>query len=154
MFCCEYCETFKNTFFLQNTSGGCFCNVQVIVLRNLAQADQNKIVYVIFLQNHCCALRANIAQVIFLCNVVSDVFGQHWVYDFPLQKQSSGGVLFLKGVLKSLTKFTEKHLCQSVFLNKVAGLRHVTFLKKRLWHRYFLVNLAKFLRTPFFTEHV
>ena len=59
-----------------------------------------------------------------------------------------------KGVLKSFTKFTEKHLCQSVFLNKVAGLRPLTFLKKRLWHRYFLVNFAKFLRAPFFTEHV
>ena len=55
---------------------------------------------------------------------------------------------------KSFTKFTEKHLCQSVFLNKVAGLRPLTFLKKRLWHRYFLVNFAKFLRAPFFTEHV
>ena len=27
------------------------------------------------------------------------------------------------------------------------------FIKKRLWHRCFLVNFAKFLRTPFFTEH-
>ena len=43
----------------------------------LAQADQDKTVWVIFLQNHCCILRANIAQVIFLCNVVSDRFGQH-----------------------------------------------------------------------------
>ena len=28
-----------------------------------------------------------------------------------------------KGVLKDFTKFTEKHLCQSLFLNKVTGLR-------------------------------
>ena len=27
-------------------------------------------------------------------------------------------------------------------------------LKKRLWHRFFPVNYAKFLRTPFFTEHL
>ena len=33
--------------------------------------------------------------------------------------------------------------------NKVAGLRPVTLLKKRLWHRCFPVNFAKFLRTPF-----
>ena len=39
----------------------------------LAQANQDKIVYVIFLQNHCCTLRANITQVISLYNVVSDV---------------------------------------------------------------------------------
>ena len=58
-----------------------------------------------------------------------------------------------KGVLKDFTKFTEKHLCQSLFLSKVAGLRPVTLLKKRLWHRYFPANFAKFLKTPFFTEH-
>ena len=28
-----------------------------------------------------------------------------------------------KDVLRNLTKFTEKHLCQSLFFNKVAGLR-------------------------------
>ena len=32
-------------------------------------------------------------------------------------------------------------------------LRPVTLLKKRLWHRCFPVNFAKFLRTPFLTEH-
>ena len=29
------------------------------------------------------------------------------------------------------------------------GLRPATLLKKRLWHRCFTVNFAKFLRTPF-----
>ena len=58
-----------------------------------------------------------------------------------------------KGVLRNFTKFTRKHLCQSLFFNKVAGLRHTTLVKKRLWHRYFPVNLVKFLRTSFFTEH-
>ena len=28
------------------------------------------------------------------------------------------------------------------------------FIKKRLWHRYFPVNFAKFLRTSLFTEHL
>ena len=37
---------------------------------------------------------------------------------------------------------------ESLF-NKVTGLRPVTLLKKRLWHRCFPVNFAKFLRTPF-----
>ena len=54
-----------------------------------------------------------------------------------------------KGVLRNLTKLTGKHLCQTLFFNKVAGLRPATLLKKRLWHRYFPVNFAKFLRTPF-----
>ena len=46
-------------------------------------------------------------------------------------------------VLKSLAKFTGKHLCQSLFL-----------LKKRHWHWCFPVNLAKFLRTPIFIERI
>ena len=47
MFSCEYCEIFKNTFFLRNTSGGCFCNVQVIVLCNLgpSRPKQNCVGY-------------------------------------------------------------------------------------------------------------
>ena len=45
-----------------------------------------------------------------------------------------------KGVLKHFAKFPRKHLCHSLFFNKVAGL---------LWHRGFPVNFVKFLRTPF-----
>ena len=59
-----------------------------------------------------------------------------------------------KGVLRSFLKLTRKHLCQGVFFNKVADLSPATLLKNRLWHRCFLVNFAKFLRTPFFTEHL
>ena len=54
-----------------------------------------------------------------------------------------------KSFLRNLAKFTGKLLCQSLFFNKVAGLRSATLLKKRLWQRCFLVNFAKFLRTPF-----
>ena len=54
-----------------------------------------------------------------------------------------------EGILRNFTKFTGKHLCQSLFLNKVAGLTPATLLKKRLWHRYFPVNFVKFLRTTF-----
>ena len=32
----------------------------------------------------------------------------------------------VKGVFKKFAKFTEKHLCQSLFLNKVEGLRAAT----------------------------
>ena len=54
-----------------------------------------------------------------------------------------------KCVLRNFAKFTGKHVCQSLFFNKNAGLRPATLLKKRLWHRYFPVNFAKFLRTSF-----
>ena len=45
-----------------------------------------------------------------------------------------------KGVLRNFTKFR--------------GLRPATLLKKRLCHRCFTVNFEKFLRTPFFFEHL
>ena len=59
-----------------------------------------------------------------------------------------------KGVLRNFTKFIEKHLCQSLFFNKVAGLRPATLLKKGLWHRCFPVNFVEFQRTPFCIEHL
>ena len=37
-----------------------------------------------------------------------------------------------KGVLRNVIKFTGKHLCQSLFFNKVAGLRPAALLKKTL----------------------
>ena len=54
-----------------------------------------------------------------------------------------------KGALTNFTKFTGKHLCQSLHFNKVIGLKTATLLKKKLWHRYFPVDFAKFLRTPY-----
>ena len=53
----------------------------------------------------------------------------------------------IKGVLRNLTKFTWKHLCQSLSFQR---LKLATLLKKRLWHRCFPVNFAKLLGTPFF----
>ena len=63
-------------------------------------------------------------------------------------------VLCKKGDPRNFAKFTGKHLYQSHFFNKVAGLRPTTLLKKRLWHRCFPVNFVKFVRTPCFTEHL
>ena len=45
-------------------------------------------------------------------------------------------MFYKKGILKKFVKSIEEHLC----------LRSATLLKKRLWHRCFPVNFAKFLR--------
>ena len=47
-------------------------------------------------------------------------------------------------VLRNFAKSTGKHLCQSLFFDKLAG-----FWKKNLRHRCFPMNFAKFLRLPF-----
>ena len=44
--------------------------------------------------------------------------------------------------------FTVKQLCWSLFLIKLEAFWFATLLKKRLRYRYFLVIIAKFLRTP------
>ena len=76
------------------------------------------------------------------------------VFLVSIKRSSLPEVFCRKGVLGNFAKFTGKHLCQSLFFNKVVGLRPETLSKKRLWHRCFPVNFAKFLRTPFFTEHL
>ena len=75
-----------------------------------------------------------------------------WYFDDG--RSSRPDVFCKKDVLRDFTKSTGKHLCQSLFFNKVAGLRPATLLKKRLWYRCFLVNFVKFLRTLFFSEHL
>ena len=58
-------------------------------------------------------------------------------------RSSRPEVFCKKDVLRHVAKFTGKHLCQSLFLNKVEG-RPATLLKKRLWHRCFLWILRNF----------
>ena len=54
-----------------------------------------------------------------------------------------------KCVFINFAKFTGKHLCWSLFFNKVADL-----LKKRLKHRSFPVNFAEVLKKTFLTKHL
>ena len=51
-----------------------------------------------------------------------------------------------KSVPRNFSKFTGKHLCQS--------LRPAILLKKRLWQRCFPVNFSKILRISFLTEQL
>ena len=73
---------------------------------------------------------------------------------YVLCRSSHPDVFCKKGVLRKFSKFTGKHLCQSLYLNKVACLRPATLFKKRLWHRCFPVSFGNSLRTPFLTEHL
>ena len=68
-------------------------------------------------------------------------------------RSSRPEVFCKKGLLRNFAKFTRKHLCHSLFFNKVAGLRPATLLKRDSGTG-FPVNFAKFLRTPFLTEYL
>ena len=52
---------------------------------------------------------------------------------------------YKKEVLRDFPMFTGQHVCWSLFLIK---LQAWNFIKKRLQHRCFPVNTAKFLRAP------
>ena len=54
------------------------------------------------------------------------------------------------GVLENFAKFTGKHLCESLFFNKVAALSPVTLLKKRLWPDLSLRILRNFQEHLFY----
>ena len=61
--------------------------------------------------------------------------------------------LLKKGVVTNFAKFKGKHLCQSLFLSKVAALRPVTLLKRYSDTCFFLCILRNlqehlFYRTP------
>ena len=58
-----------------------------------------------------------------------------------------------KGVLKNFAKCTGEQLYKSLFFNKFTDLRPATVLKRDC-RRYFPEIFAKFLRTPFFIEHL
>ena len=57
-----------------------------------------------------------------------------------------------KDVLRNFAKFTVKHLSQSLFFNKVAGLKlqfrrnQLSWVKNAALYWYFLVNYVKLLQ--------
>ena len=59
-------------------------------------------------------------------------------------------MLFKIGVFKNFARKTP--VLESLF-NNITGMKAWNFLKKRLQHKRFPVNITKFLRTAFFVEH-
>ena len=77
---------------------------------------------------------------------------------------------FVTEVLRKFAIFIGKHLCQGLFLIKIQACfiqkqsfvlifngfymkQTCNFIKKRLQHKCIPMNIAKFLKTPFFKEH-
>ena len=90
----------------------------------------------IFLCSACCPWHVNSLEILSVSMLLMKVRSRH--------QRCSARI----GVLINYTKFAWKHLRQSLFFNKVAGLRSATLLKKRLLHRWFPVSFVKFIRTP------
>ena len=68
---------------------------------------------------------------------------------FLIEFRSSRPEMFCrKGVLRNFAKFTENHLCRSLFFNK--DLRPATLLKKRLLAQVFSCEYCEISKNKFF----
>ena len=56
-----------------------------------------------------------------------------------------------KGILRNFAKFTEKHLCQSLFFNKVTGLN---FIKNETLAQVFSSEFGEISKNTFFAGHL
>ena len=70
-------------------------------------------------------------------------------------------ILFLHKIEADVQRCSVKKVFLKILQNSQENIRarifiliNTALLKKRLWHRCFLVNFAKFLRTAFFTEYL
>ena len=102
-------------------------------------------------------------------NIVIISFPNHWNHntqqienwlnvntvEFLYSRQLSVSEAFVrscsvKKVFLEISPNSQENICARVSF--WINLQTATLLKKRLWHRCFPVNFAKFLRTPFVTE--
>ena len=59
-----------------------------------------------------------------------------------------------KGVLRNYTKFTGRHLCQSLFFNKAGKRDSGSFVKKETLTQVFFSEFCEISKNTFFTEHL
>ena len=127
----KYCQVFQTSFFYRKLQGYCFCNLFPKKLKTWLKT-QTTILFNLF--------------------VKFDVYGETVLYYVNTSiKRNNRSQLFLKvGALKNFWKtHTETVLSESLF-NEVVSLQTGNFIKKRLQHRRFPLNIAKFLRKTFY----
>ena len=77
----------------------------------------------------------------------------HIIININIIKSSSClEVLCKKSVLKIFAKFKGKHQCRILLLNKFAGERLVSFIKKETLALVFSCELCEFFRAAFYIE--
>ena len=95
-------------------------------------------------------------QCIIILNVLMHLIFQIFLWINQL-KISRHRCSIKKVVLKNFAKFTRKHLYQSLFCNKVAGLQlpqTYNFIKKGTLAQMFSCEFCEIFKNTFFTEHL
>ena len=73
----------------------------------------------------------------------------------PIRRTSHHSCSIKKPALGNFAKFIGKHLCQSLFFNKVADLSPATlFFLKKILAQVFSCEFNKIFKNTFFTEHI
>ena len=78
------------------------------------------------------------------------------VVGYNLFRSSHWRCSIKKGVLRNFAKSTGKHLCQTLFFNKIAGLRPLLkhFIKKESLAQIFSCEFCEISKNTIFTEHL
>ena len=100
-------------------------------------------------------MRSNFKHVIYFNMQQARASSLLYIQQKYIQKQPPE-LFHEKGVLGSFIKFTGKHLCQSLFFTKVAGLMPdaCSFIKKETLAQVFSCEFCEISRNTFFTEHL
>ena len=85
-----------------------------------------------FLSSFLCCTASHLSEICIGENIWQSLVGH------PFKKKNSSRssrpeMFYKKDVLRNFTKFTGKHLCQSLFFNKVAGPRTCFFIGHLWW---------------------
>ena len=137
---------------MKNTVKILLCKINI--LESFAKFTGKHLCQSLLFNKACNIIKRETLEQAFSCELLDLFKNPFFTFFLLFDRSSRPEVFFRKGVLRNFAKFTGKRLCQSLFFNKVAGLRSATVFKKRLWHMCFPVNFAKFLRTLFFIEHL
>ena len=124
---------------LYDENGGmCFFTCFSKLVKNEAKPA---IIYIRFVNPVCNYKRTSKTLILFFASVIEWF---KYITEAVVQRCS-----VIKGVLRNLAKFTEKHLCQCLFVNKVAGLKapeHECIFSKFSWNLIKNITLIIFRR--------
>ena len=73
-------------------------------------------------------------------------------FEISFWKSSHRRCSIKKGVLRNFVKYIGKHLCQSSFFHKIAGLRPANFIKKETLAQVFFCEFCEIFKNTFFIE--